>query len=236
MRVFAVCVALAGVLSGCASSPVSPKGTAIYDALQTETSLRAWSDACADVSLESRKLAGKAKEAWWRRNRTLLESADFGLAYDLASVTNTRVDTGARLAMGLTWQVVEAAEADVASRLEPSTSKSSVCEKVLTQYRDGDFDLTENESTYQALLELQNRKNLQGEDLALRRAAIEKETGKVYGRSFYVVEKLAKRYSCPGAEVHLLDNRWPNEVYDARCNNGSFLIFRCEWGNCMIVD
>lgn len=236
MRVWASVLVCAGVLTGCASNPLSPKGTAIYDALQTETSLRAWADACADVSLESRKLAAEAREAWWKRNRTLLESADFGLAYDLAEVTDTRAHTGARLAMGLTWQTIDTSEKEIAEGLDPATDKVDVCTDRLTRYRDGDFDLNAKQETYQALLELQNRKNLQGEDLALKRASIEKQTGRVYGRSFYVVEKLAKRYSCPGAEVHLLDNRWPNEVYDARCTNGSFLIFRCEWGNCMIVD
>lgn len=236
MRLLASVVICASALVGCASNPLSPKGTAIYDALQTETSLRAWADACSDVSLESRKLAAEAKDAWWSRNRTLLESADFGLAYDMAEVTDTRAHTGARLAMGLTWQTIDTSEKEIEEKLNRSSDKPAVCTDMLTRYRDGEFDLAERKETYQALLELQNRKNLQGEDLALRRASIEKQTGKVYGRSFYVVEKLAKRYSCPGAEVHLLDNRWPNEVYDARCTNGSFLIFRCEWGNCMIVD
>ena len=85
-------------------------------------------------------------------------------------------------------------------------------------------------------MDLQRRSQQQGEDLEIKRAAVSVEAGKEYGRSFYVVEKMAKRNGCSGAEVHLLKNAWPHEVYDASCPDGSYLLMRCEWGNCLIAD
>ena len=42
------------LLQGCSNNPLSPTGEAVYYALQTDTTLRAWADACADVSAETR--------------------------------------------------------------------------------------------------------------------------------------------------------------------------------------
>ncbi|MAD45206.1 MAG: hypothetical protein CMI02_15270 [Oceanospirillaceae bacterium] len=224
------------LLQGCSNNPLSPTGEAVYYALQTDTTLRAWADACADVSAETRQAAYTAEQNWWKRNGAFVESADFGLNYDIITVTDERAETGARMAMALTWQVVETAEAEVNDLLSGASNKEDLCLRVLNQYNDGERDLRGNDKVYNSLVDLQRRSQKQGEDLAIKRAAVEKKTGKVYGRSFYVVEKMAKRNGCPGAEVHLLKNAWPFEVYDAKCPDGSYLLMRCEWGNCLVTE
>ncbi|MAK92138.1 MAG: hypothetical protein CMI03_01055 [Oceanospirillaceae bacterium] len=223
-------------LHGCASSPLSPTGEAVYYALQTDTTLRAWADACSDVSARAGQAAFTAEKNWWKRNGAMVEGADFGLAYDIINVTDTRVETGARVAMALTWQVVETAEAEVNDMLASASNKEDLCLRVLDQYNEGQRDLRGDDKVYQSLVDLQRRSQQQGEDLEIKRAAVSVEAGKEYGRSFYVVEKMAKRNGCSGAEVHLLKNAWPHEVYDASCPDGSYLLMRCEWGNCLIAD
>jgi len=224
------------LLQGCASSQLSPTGDAVYYALQTDTTLRSWVDACKDVSGQTRQAAYTAKQNWWKRNGAFVDSADFGLAYDIITVTDERAETGARMAMALTWQVVETAEAEVNEMLSGASNKEDLCLSVLNQYNDGERDLRGNDKVYNSLVDLQRRSQKQGKDLDIKRAAVESKTGKVYGRSFYVVEKMAKRNGCPGAKVQLLKNAWPNEVYDATCPDGSYMLMRCEWGNCLVTD
>lgn len=225
------------MLHGCAStSPLSPTGEAVYYALQTDTTLRSWVDACEGVSAKAKQTAYTAKQNWWKRNGAFVESADFGLTYDIITVTDERAETGARMAMALTWQVVESAENEVNEMLDGASDPEDLCLRVLTQYNEGERDLRGNDTLYNSLVELQRRSQRQGKDTELKKAEIESRTGKVYGRSFYVVEKMAKRSGCPGADVQLLKNDWPFEVYDARCPDGSYLLMRCEWGNCLITD
>lgn len=231
----ALIVSSLAFLQGCSSSPLSPTGEAVYYALGTDTQLRQWVDACRDVNADIRQQALLTRQNWWQRNGAFVQGADFGLAYDLVQVTDERVETGARVAMALTWNIVEAAEADVRERLA-GRQAAEVCRDVLEQYSRGDYDLRSNSRLYNELVSLQGRQQRQGDDLRLKQAAVNAASGKVYGRSFYVVEKMAVRNGCAGARVQLLKNAWPNEVYDATCPDGSQLLVRCEWGNCRLTD
>lgn len=223
------------LVQGCSSKPLSETGEAVYYALQTETSLRYWVDACSEVNTGLRQSALITQRDWWQRNGAFVESADFGLAYNLVQVTDTRAETGARLAMALTWQVTETAEQEIQAVFAKSQNREQICRGILAQYNDGRRDLRGNDTLYNTLVDLQRRKQQQGDELALKRAAVAATTGIQYGRSFYVVERLAARDGCPGAQVQLLKSAWPHEVYDAKCADNQFLIMRCEWGNCMIV-
>lgn len=223
------------LVQGCSSKSLSETGEAVYYALQTETSLRYWVNACSNVSTGLRQSALITQRDWWQRNGAFVEGADFGLAYNLIQVTDTRADTGARLAMALTWQVTETAEQEVRAVLDKSNNREQICRGILAQYNDGRRDLRGNDALYNTLVDLQRHKQQKGSDLALKQAAVATATGIHYGRSFYVVERLAARDGCAGAQVQLLKTAWPHEVYDAKCADNQFLIMRCEWGNCMIV-
>lgn len=222
-------------LSACSSTPPKPKEEAIYEALKVDTTLRSWVDACRGVSSKTSQLADLTYQNWWRRNGDLVEGADFGLAYSLIEVTDSRQEAGARLAMSITWSVVQQAKEEVADIVNPSTDAESVCMRTLGQYNDGSFDLKENSAVYPLLAELQRDKQNHSDELSLKRAAIEKRTGKEYGRSYYLAEQLFKKIACAGADVHLLSNAWPYEVYNAQCQDGAFVLIRCEWGHCSII-
>ncbi len=229
-------LALLALLQGCSSSPLSPTGEAVYYALEKDTHLRLWAEACQGLSPDMRQTALLARQNWWQRNGTFVQGADFGLAYDLVQISDERVETGARLAMALTWNIVASAEADIAERLQSGSQAEAQCRQVLSAYNNGDQDLRGNEPMYEELVSLQRRLQQEGSDLALKRAAVAHSSGKVYGRSFYVVERMGQRQGCAGGEIQLLKNSWPNEVYEARCPDGSYLLVRCEWGNCRFTD
>lgn len=237
MRIFGLLGLMAVLaLQGCSSKPVNPTSEAIHYALQAETTLRYWVTQCADVSPNAKQSAYVTQQNWWQRNGAFVEGADFGLAYSLVNVTDTRAETGSRVAMALTWQVMETAEQTVNTTFEKENDKEALCSRVMSQYSRGEHDLRANSELYNTLVELQRRQQRDGVDLSLKRAAVEQRIGKVYGRSFYVVEKLAQRQGCFGAQVNLLKNAWPYEVYDARCPDGSFVLVRCEWGNCGVLQ
>lgn len=223
-------------LQGCSSNPLSPTGEAVYYALEKDTHLRLWADACQGLSPDIRQTALLARQNWWQRNGAFVEGADFGLAYDVVQISDERVETGARLAMAVTWNIVASAEADIDQRLHKSGKPEEQCRQILEQYNRGDQDLRGNKRMYEELVGLQRRLQQEGTDLKLKRAAVAQSSGKVYGRSFYVVERMSQRQGCAGGEIHLLKNSWPNEVYEARCPDGSYLLVRCEWGNCRFTD
>ena len=228
-------VVLVLLFQGCSSQQLSPTGEAIYDALGANMQLREWAEQCEVLSPELKRTALLAKKNWWQRNGTFVEAADFGLSYELIHVFDQRTDEGARLAMAVTWNLVLDAELAVKQRLA-SGHHVKVCEQVLKDYELGKFDLGSKSQWHRELVELQQRKQAHGEDLAVKQASMAVKTGKEYGRSFYIVEKLIKRNGCSAADVQLIQNRWPDEVYDARCGDQSYLLMRCEWANCRVVE
>lgn len=223
------------LLTGCSSSPLSPTGEAIYYALDVDMRLRTWVDACKSVSPVMRQEAMITRQNWWRRNGDLVEGADFGLAYDLVHISGERAATGARVAMALTWNIVQNAQTEVQARLEDQDSEL-VCRDIMSQYNLGKFDISNNEKLLQALHDLRSRKTLQGNDLRMKQAEVYRQAKTEYGRAFYVAEKIASRRGCEGGQVQFLKNDWPNEVYSVSCPNKSYLIMRCEWGNCRVAD
>ena len=56
MRILALFMASAFLL-GCSSTPLSPKGEAVYYALETDTLLRTWEESCKEVNLDVKQKA-----------------------------------------------------------------------------------------------------------------------------------------------------------------------------------
>lgn len=234
LKTLAVTLFLA-LLAGCSAKPLSPTGYAIYDTLQTDAQLRSWVVACQQLSPELQRNALLTQRNWWQRNAIFVESADFGLAYDQLHISAERAETGARLALAATWNVVATADQSVQQALAKGDA-AQTCQKALNRYDQGDFDLGGNNPYHAELEALRQRKLSAGDDFALQQASVTVSSGKEYGRSFYVVERLVNRQGCPNADVRLLKNDWPNEVYDARCGDRSYLLVQCEWGNCRISE
>ncbi len=229
-------VAAATFLTGCASNQLSPKGDAIFYALQADTMMNTWRYECAAVSGRANYAAETARADWWQRNGDAVEAADFGLAYNLITVTDTRLDTGARVAMGLTWEVQERAVQTVRNKLEGASDKEDLCVKILGEYQAGEWDIKGSEEIQQALSSLEATAAKEQDTYRERKGMVETSTGKRYGRSLYVVEKLSDQQSCDRSGVSLIKGEWPYEIYNVECDDQPLSIVRCEWGRCTFVE
>ncbi len=228
--------AVAAFLTGCASNQLSPKGDAIFYALQADTMMNTWRYECAAVSGRANYAAETARADWWQRNGDAVEAADFGLAYNLITVTDTRLDTGARVAMGLTWEVQERAVQTVRNKLDGASDKEALCVKVLGEYQSGEWDIKGSEEIQQALVSLEATAASEQDTYRERKGMVETATGKRYGRSLYVVEKLSDQQSCDRSGVSLIKGEWPYEIYNVECDDQPLSIVRCEWGRCTFVE
>jgi hypothetical protein len=222
-------------LVGCAA-PKSSTGEAVYYALQTDVQLRLWVEHCESINGRVKQVAWQAKTNWWRRNGAFVEGADYGLTREIMLVSGDRDVTGANIALGVTFQLVSEAEEEMQFILDNSSNQQKLCLNMLAKFNDGDYDLRDNNQFYPTLVDLQRRAQRDGKDLEEKSAALAVNKQRKFGRSLYAVEKLAKRSGCPGASVKVIKADWPNEVYDVQCPDNSYVLVRCEWGNCLINE
>lgn len=230
-----ILTALLILLSACSTVTRTPQEQAISYALVNDVSVRKLTDECSNVSIAAKQAAWRGYRSWWTRNGNLVEAADYGLSYNLVTLTDDRIETGARLAMGLTFDIVAQAQQNVDKLLDVG-DKEGACIDIMSEYRDGKMDLREDQNLYPMLVTLQQQQQQNGEDLILKIATIEDKKSKKFSRSAYVVEKLVKREGCVKPKVRSLKSDGPNEVLEATCADNSFLLVRCEWRNCKIQN
>lgn len=222
-------------LSACSGVSRTPDEQAINYALVEDVTLRKLADQCSDLSVTAKQAAWRGYRSWWKRNGSLVEAADYGLSYNLVTLTDSRQETGARYAMGLTFDIVAEAEQRVAEILEGS-DKAATCMDIMAEYRDGSMDLREDSNLYPILVKLQQKNDAKGQDLYLKMSKIEEASKKTFSRSAYTAERMVKREGCVKPKVRSLKADGPNEVLEATCADKSYMLIRCEWRNCKIQD
>ena len=222
-------------LAACSGVSRTPDEQAISYALVNDVVVRKLTEECSRVSVTAKQAAWRGYRSWWKRNGSLVEAADYGLSYNLVTLTGDRLETGARYAMGLTFDIVAEAEQQVAELLEGG-DKEDTCLDIMGNYRDGELDLREDTNLYGLLVNLQQEQELQGDDHLLKISRIEGKQSKKYSRSAYVVEQLVKREGCVKPRVRSLKSDGPNEILEAVCADKSFLLVRCEWRSCKIQN
>ncbi len=220
-------------LAACSGVSRTPDEKAISYALVNDVVVRKLTDECSRVSVTAKQAAWRGYRSWWKRNGSLVEAADYGLSYNLVALTDDRLETGARYAMGLTFDIVAEAEQQVAELLDGG-DKEDTCLDIMSDYRDGELDLREDSNLYGLLVNLQQEQELKGSDHLLKISRIEDKQSKKYSRSAYVVERLVKREGCVKPRVRSLKADGPNEILEAVCADKTFLLVRCEWRNCKI--
>lgn len=219
------------MIVACSGPSRKPNELAIAYALEENATLRLLAERCETVSLTAKQAAWRAKTEWWKRNGPFVEAADFGFAYQMVRLTDTRQETGARYSMGLVEDILFASELRLQEMQEDGLDEAR-CVELLNTYKTGSRDLHDHKQHYPLLVDMQQKKDAQGEDLRLKQAAIEVSEQKKYSRSSFSAEQLAKREGCPTANVTPLRSEWPSELFEARCDKDSFLLIQCEWGRC----
>jgi hypothetical protein len=183
------------------------------------------------VSKRAEHQVWRAQKEWWDRNSIIVEAADYGFSYNMLTLTGDRQQTGARYAMGLTFDVVHEAETRANEIIKDGMSEED-CIELMTSYRDGKEDLSDDSERYALLLKLMQEKKLQGKDLELQQAKIANKTGESFSRSSMSARRLAHRTICPGASITTLKSDWPLEIFEAVCNDDSHVLIECKWGSC----
>ena len=222
-------------LSACSGVSRTPDEQAISYALIEDVTVRKLADQCSNLSVTAKQSAWRGYRSWWKRNGSLVEAADYGLSYNLVTLTDSRQETGARYAMGLTFDIVAEAEQRVAELLKDG-DKTETCLDIMGEYRDGAMDLREDQNLYPILVRLQQEHDAQGQGVYLKMSKIEDKSNKKFSRSAYAVERMVKREGCANPKVRTLKADGPNEVLEATCADKSFMLVRCEWRNCKIQD
>lgn len=231
----AVIISLAALLGACANVKKTPEADAISYALVHDVTLRKLADRCSNVSTSAKQASWRSLNSWWKRNGSLVEAADYGLTYNMVSLSGDRLETGARYAMGLTFDIVSMADQEVASLLGSRPSEG-MCKDLMESYRSGEKDIREGSEHYSELVKLQQQSDAKGRDLTLEIAKLTRKKGKTFSRSAYTVERMLKREGCAGAKISTLKADWPHEVFESRCADNSYMLIRCEWGNCKVQD
>ncbi len=222
-------------LAACSGVSRAPQEKAISYALVSDVAVRKLTDQCSKVSVAAKQAALRGYRSWWKRNGNLVEAADYGLSYNLVTLTNDRQETGARYAMGLTFDIVSEAEQRVADLLSDG-DKEDTCLSMMSEYRDGEMDLSEDSELFELLVKLQQEQEMQGDDHLLKISRIERKKAKKYSRSAYIVERMVKREGCVNPKVRSLKADGPNEILEAVCSDKTFMLVRCEWRNCKIQN
>ena len=226
-------IVLSVFLAACSGPSRKPQDQAIYQALVYDATLRSLAEQCINISDATDQEVWQTQQEWWKRNGTLVEAADYGFSYNLLNLTGDRQSTGARYAMGLSFDVVSDAKTKAAETLKDGKS-ALTCEAALAEFKEGNNDLKRDNEFYPLLRDLALEKSNQGEDLLLKQAELAVQKGKKYSRSSVSAERLAKRTTCPGVVVHTLKSDWPLEIFEAVCPDKTYVLVECSWGTCKI--
>src|SRR5690554_7912109 len=105
--------------------------------------LLTWEESCKDINIDVNQKALLTRHNWWQRNGAFVEAADFGLAYDMIQISGDRPETGARLALAVTWDIVENADQTVEKQLAKGDA-AATCAEVMESFSKGNYDLNRN--------------------------------------------------------------------------------------------
>lgn len=228
-RIILVLISLS--LIACSGPQRKPQEQAIYQTLVEDLTFRKLADHCNSVSKATEQHVWRAEKEWRQRNDVFVEAADFGFAYNMINLTGDRQETGARYAMGLSFDVVHDAEQKAQDIIKSGLSHDD-CFDLMAEYKDGKKDFSENKERYAMLLNLLQEKKRSGEDTLLKQAQLEVKKGRSYSRSSITAQKMAARSICPGAKILTLKSKWPLEIFEASCPDKSYVLIECKWGNC----
>ncbi len=220
------------LLIGCATSTADYRNEAVAYALTTEAELRAWVEACNEISGDAAGAARTADRAWWERNEQLLRAADYGFTRELQSFTDERRDESLALFTMRAGDALDRQQrAAVADQLD-GRNPERTCIRELARFEAGDRDLSQDSDHYSALVALANDGGLDTEPVTRsRQPALPSDR---YGRSYFQAEESLVRQGCRSPDIRLLNADWPREIYEAQCSDQRYQLVSCEWNRCEV--
>ncbi|MFC3853093.1 hypothetical protein ACFOSD_09645 [Salinispirillum marinum] len=217
---------------GCAAPSAKYTNEAVAYALATEAELRALVAACDGVSGPASAAAREADQEWWRRNATMMQAADYGFITELNGfVDDRRTESLALFTMNAGFALDEQMRERVAGKLD-TRNPERICLQELANFRAGDRDLNQDDRHYAELVALSTEARV--DQNALRSSRTPTAANREFGRSFYQAEQALSAVGCQQADISMLKNSWPLEVYEAQCRDMTYHLVRCEWNRCNV--
>lgn len=220
------------VLAGCSSSGADYRNEAVADALETEAELRAWVQACEDVSGSAMDASRTADRVWWERNGQLLRAADYGFVKELDSFSDERRDESVALFTMRAGYTLRRQMQDRVSEQLDVRNPERVCQREMADFEAGERDLNQNDDYYRALVALANEGGI--DESPVRSSRQPEPPQDEYGRSYYEARNALEGNNCPDADIQILSANWPREIYEAQCSDQRYALISCEWGNCEV--
>lgn len=224
-----LCIGLFVILTGCASLP--PQTKAIQHSLSTDAALREATQRCTELGPAERRLAQREHSLWLKRNQEWVRAADHGL---LSLHWDQVSSSGEKPRAILSMQILEGVQMDALSQVNDwfgDYTEESDCVSLFKKVAKEKMELGEGKHA-----ELLSPYKLPAADLnAIVQSATPINARYLkFGRSLFVVEKVLKEEGCRQANIALLRNSWPLEVYDAVCTPEDYKIVQCQWGRCEV--
>lgn len=222
------------LVSGCSSKPAAPvftpDPTAFEYGIKQTAEMQLYVSGCAAVGQDIATLASEAEKSWYERNWAEAQAADEQyskkFANDIIEYNNEKI------ALPVVKMYIELAR-DIARRLDTvhqsHANVAEVCRKRLADYRDGKYDLSQNQN---AGLYLKSLASTPAAPHKIPSLAGSIKTQLVPGRSAYDVERNMADLNCANGEMLTLRNEWPYEGYGIFCDGEKTIFISCEWGEC----
>jgi len=105
------------------------------------------------------------------------------------------------------------------------------CRTLMTEYKQGERDLTVDEELAERLPRLAQ---LAAEYYPP--TSSDDEMLQSPDRSQFIAERLAQQALCEQAQLTPLVRQWPREVYNVSCGLNRQALIRCEWSECRVLS
>ncbi|AJQ95344.1 hypothetical protein [Gynuella sunshinyii] len=218
------------VLVGCASAPITQE-QAIAHAISADATMRNLVSTCYQMGGQAKNVAYSAKKTWWAANAPIVEAADRSFINAVNTSFGQRETAPVIGTLRFTQGVQNTALAEVQALLG-NTDPAEKCIDALAPYVAGEKDLMNDPAYAPWYREMMNQ--TQPDLSVMETAKLANAKQRKYGRSLYLVQSKVVAMGCQNADITLLRNQWPLEVYDAQCADKTYLLARCEWGKCDI--
>ena len=202
----------------------------IQNVLTQDATLRLASSECMRLHPELMPLAYEAQTVWWQRNGQSVVEADQSLnKLVLDSVERAYNPIETTLGLSVSLQASLEAQENRDDLVDEDTDLES-CRTLMTEYKQGERDLTVDEELAERLPRLAQ---LAAEYYPP--TSSDDEMLQSPDRSQFIAERLAQQALCEQAQLTPLVRQWPREVYNVSCGLNRQALIRCEWSECRVL-
>lgn len=231
------------ILAACSSVPTKEytaleRYQAALYALQENYTLATIVAACNQLDEASKTYAAEVQQEWWDTNWYWVAGANEEFNQQIKQRQESMGEYLGQLeALNFIKHMELNTNSDIKNKILLTNHRSQACERRLRPYVQGEKKLSD--SQYGKILEA-IRLNYLNASVSPRRPVPDFQTDVEVrykeGRSLVEVERTARDEVCAEAQVVLLKEQWPLEIYGVMCGDVARRVVKCEWGACNKVE